>query len=334
MSDTLYIVVPCYNEEEVLPETSNKLKVKLSSLIENGLASDQSRILFVDDGSTDKTWSIIENNHRSDRIFSGVKLSRNRGHQNALLAGLMTAMTLADVTISLDADLQDDIECLDEFIRKYYDGCDIVYGVRSDRTTDSFFKRWSAQTYYGFMMKLGVHIVYNHADYRLMSRRALKALAEFREVNLFLRGIIPQIGYKTGIIEYSRGKRFAGKTKYPLKKMFSLAWEGISSFSTRPIRYITVLGSMMAFISVLFLIFALCQNHISGENSVLLIGVGSIWLLGSLQLLAIGLVGEYVGKTYMEVKSSPKYIIESVLDESLEHSDCLNGGNGCGGSSC
>lgn len=220
MADTLYIVVPCYNEEEVLPETSARLKKKLSRLIGEGLAGEKSRILFVDDGSIDRTWEIIQSNHAADAIFSGVKLSRNKGHQNALLAGLMTAMSEfnADVTISLDADLQDDIECLDEFMRKYYDGCDIVYGVRSDRTTDSFFKKWSSESFYKVMDKLGANIVYNHADYRLMSRRALEGLASFREVNLFLRGIVPLIGYKTGTVEYARGKRFAGDSKYPLKK--------------------------------------------------------------------------------------------------------------------
>lgn len=327
MAVILYIVVPCYNEQEVLPETSTRLKEKLSQMIDEQLVSEQSRILFVDDGSTDSTWLIIERSHQSDAIFSGLKLSRNRGHQNALLAGLMTVMSHADVTVSLDADLQDDIECLDQFMRKYYDGCDIVYGVRSDRTTDSFFKRWSAKAYYKFTKKLGVNIVFNHADYRLMSRRAIKELSEFREVNLFLRGIIPLIGYKTGTVEYTRGKRFAGKTKYPLKKMFSFAWEGISSFSTRPIRYITLAGGLLAFFSMFGLIYALFQNVSTGVVPEFLLGMSSIWFIGSLQLIAIGLVGEYVGKTYMEVKQRPKYIIESVLDASLEPGNYQNGGN-------
>lgn len=212
-------------------------------------------------------------------------------------------------------------------MRKYYDGCDIVYGVRSDRTTDSFFKRWSAKAYYKFTKKLGVNIVFNHADYRLMSRRAIKELSEFREVNLFLRGIIPLIGYKTGTVEYTRGKRFAGKTKYPLKKMFSFAWEGISSFSTRPIRYITLAGGLLAFFSMFGLIYALFQNVSTGVVPEFLLGMSSIWFIGSLQLIAIGLVGEYVGKTYMEVKQRPKYIIESVLDASLEPGNYQNGGN-------
>lgn len=319
MADILYIVVPCYNEEDVLPETSRRLKEKLTNLIEHGLASEQSRIMFVDDGSTDSTWSFIEQSHRAAEIFSGLKLSLNRGHQNALLAGLMTAMSLADVTVSLDADLQDDIGCLDEFMWKYYDGCDIVYGVRADRTTDSFFKRWSAHTYYNFMKKLGVQIIYNHADYRLMSRRALLGLSEFREVNLFLRGMIPLLGYKTGTVEYTRKKRLAGTTKYPLRKMFSFAWEGISSFTVRPIRYITVLGVVMLLGSVLGLIYTLCRNFSAEGISLPSVCLSSIWFIGSLQLLAISLVGEYVGKTYMEVKKRPRYIVEKILDEALEN---------------
>lgn len=319
MADTLYIVVPCYNEEEVLPETSARLKKKLSRLIGEGLAGEKSRILFVDDGSIDRTWEIIQSNHAADAIFSGVKLSRNKGHQNALLAGLMTAMSEfnADVTISLDADLQDDIECLDEFMRKYYDGCDIVYGVRSDRTTDSFFKKWSSESFYKVMDKLGANIVYNHADYRLMSRRALEGLASFREVNLFLRGIVPLIGYKTGTVEYARGKRFAGDSKYPLKKMLMFAWDGISSFSIRPIRYVTMLGFIVFFISIFLLIYSFVR-HITGQTvrgwSTLMI---SIWFIGGLQLLSIGIIGEYIGKIYTEVKNRPKYIIESILGKEI-----------------
>lgn len=321
MSDTLYIVVPCYNEEEVLPETSSRLREKLLHLIDSGLAGEKSKILFVDDGSKDQTWEIIQNKHISDPIFSGVKLSCNKGHQNALLAGLMTAMTLADVTISLDADLQDDIECLDEFMCKYYDGCDIVYGVRSDRTTDKFFKRWSSQGFYKVMGRLGVNIVYNHADYRLMSRRALEGLASFGEVNLFLRGVVPLIGYKTSTVEYARGKRIAGESKYPLKKMLTFAWDGISSFSIRPMRYVTVLGFFVFFISICLLIYSFFRN-ITGQTvrgwSTLMI---SIWFLGGLQLLALGIIGEYIGKIYTEVKNRPKYIIESILDMRPENSE-------------
>ncbi len=315
MSDTLYLVVPCFNEEEVLPETSQRLKENLTSLIKCGLAGEKSKILFVDDGSTDETWKIIQNNHFSDPIFSGVKLSCNKGHQNALLAGLMTAMPLADVTISLDADLQDDIDCLNEFMFKYYDGCDIVYGVRSDRTTDNFFKRWSAQCFYKIMKKFCNNIVYNHADYRLMSKRALEGLESFREVNLFLRGMIPLIGYKTGTVEYSRGKRIAGKTKYPLKKMMIFAWNGISSFSIRPIRYITLLGFIISSIN-----FFMLTGNIIIRNT-LFICMNSLWLLGGFQLMAIGLIGEYIGKIYTEVKDRPKYIVDSILDTEFKNND-------------
>jgi len=316
MSRVLYIVVPCYNEEAVLHETSSRLKDKLLRLIEAGLADGMSRILFVDDGSRDKTWEMISDLHSSDSIFSGLKLARNRGHQNALLAGLMTAMALADVTISMDADLQDDIECLDEFLRQYYDGCDIVYGVRGDRKTDTVFKKWSAQGFYKLMAALGVNIVYNHADYRLMSKRALEGLASFREVNLFIRGVVPLIGFKTGTVEYARGERFAGESKYPLRKMLAFAWDGISSFSVRPIRFITFLGFLVFFISLCLMVYSFIRN-LTGQTvpgwSTLMI---SIWLLGGLQLLALGVIGEYLGKIYSEVKARPKYIIEELLDKS------------------
>lgn len=319
MPDTLYIVVPCYNEEAVLPETSTRLRNKLLRLIESGLVGENSKILFVDDGSKDNTWEAINKLHTSDIIYSGLKLAHNKGHQNALLAGLMTAMTLADVTISMDADLQDDIECLDNFMQQYYSGCDIVYGVRTDRKTDNAFKRWSAQGFYRIMGGLGVSMVYNHADYRLMSRRALEGLASFREVNMFLRGIVPLIGYKTSTVEYARGERFAGESKYPLKKMLAFAWDGISSFSVRPMRFITVLGFCVFFISLYFMIYSFVRN-ITGQTvpgwPTLMI---SIWLLGGLQLLALGIIGEYIGKIYSEVKARPKYIIETVLDKRQEN---------------
>ena len=315
MPDTLYIVVPCYNEEAVLSETSSRLKDKLLRLIEAGLAGTGSRILFVDDGSSDKTWEVIEALHNSDLTFSGLKLARNSGHQNALLAGLMTAMNASDVTISMDADLQDDIECLDEFMRLYYSGCDVVYGVRSDRKTDTAFKQWSAKGFYRVMQKLGVNIVYNHADYRLMSKRALEGLASFREVNMFLRGIVPLIGYKTGIVEYARGARFAGESKYPLKKMLAFAWDGISSFSIRPIRMITFLGFFLFFVSLCMMLYSLVRK-VTGQTvpgwSALMI---STWFLGGLQLFALGAIGEYIGKIYSEVKARPKYIIEMLIDK-------------------
>ena len=315
MPDTLYIVVPCYNEEAVLPETSSRLRDKLLRLIDAELAGQNSKILYVDDGSTDKTWEIIEALHASDTYYSGVKLAHNMGHQNALLAGLMTARNHADVTISLDSDLQDDIECLDEFMRKYYSGCDIVYGVRDARGSDTFFKRWSAQAFYRFLKMLGVNIVYNHADYRLMSKRALDGLSSFREVNLFLRGIVPLIGYKSGTVKYARGERFAGESKYPLKKMLAFAWDGVSSFSVRPMRMITILGILIFIISLGFMLYSFIMAILPGRTvpgwSTLMI---SVWLLGGLQLLALGVIGEYIGKIYGEVKGRPKYIIETVLD--------------------
>ncbi|MCL2151544.1 MAG: glycosyltransferase family 2 protein [Oscillospiraceae bacterium] len=315
MPDTLYIVVPCYNEEAVLPETSSRLRDKLLRMISAGIVDDSSKIMFVDDGSKDKTWEIIEALHDSDALYSAVKLSRNKGHQNALMAGIMTAMRRADVTISIDADLQDDIECLDEFIRQYNDGCDIVYGVRGDRPKDTAFKKASAQTYYRLLKILGVNVVFNHADYRLMSKRAMEGLASFREVNLFLRGIVPLIGYKSGTVTYSRGERFAGESKYPLKKMLAFAWEGVSSFSVLPMRFITILGILTFIISLGFMLYTFIMAILPGRTvpgwSTLMI---SIWLLGGLQLLALGVIGEYIGKIYSEIKDRPKYIIETILE--------------------
>jgi len=316
LPDTLYIVVPCYNEEAVLPEASSRLRDKLRRLVCEGLAGGDSRILFVDDGSADRTWDIIETLHASDPTYSGVKLARNRGHQNALLAGLMTAMNHADVTVSIDADLQDDVECLDEFMRQYYGGCDIVYGVREDRVSDTAFKRWSAQAFYKLLKLFRVNIVYNHADYRLMSRRALEGLSSFREVNLYLRGIVRLIGYRSGTVKYSREERFAAESKYPLKKMLAFAWDGVSSFSVHPLRMITILG-LLAIIAGLGLalyaiIMAILPDRIVPGWSALMI---TVWLLGGFQLLALGVIGEYIGKIYSEVKDRPKYIIETILDQ-------------------
>ncbi|WP_066649170.1 glycosyltransferase family 2 protein [Christensenella timonensis] len=311
--DKLYIVVPCYNEEAVLHETTKRLTDKLTRMIGAGLVAQDSRIMYVNDGSKDRTWEIIEELHRENPYVLGVKLSRNRGHQNALLAGLMTAKDMCDVTISMDADLQDDIEVLDEFMRKYQEGCDIVYGVRSNRDTDTGFKRNTAQAFYKILKFFGVDAVYNHADYRLMSRRALEGLSEFGEVNLFLRGIVPQIGYKTAAVEYSRGERFAGESKYPLKKMVSFAFDGITSFSIKPIRMITVVGLVIFVVSLVMLIYSLVVNALGNTATGWTSMIMSIWLLGGLQLLAIGIIGEYVGKAYMETKKRPKYIIETVL---------------------
>lgn len=316
MTTTLYIVVPCYNEQEVLPETAARLGGKLEALQASGKISPESRVLFVDDGSADSTWELIAGLHRADKRFSGLKLSRNKGHQNALLAGLMAAREKADVCISMDADLQDDINAVDEMLAKHAGGCDIVYGVRSGRKADTAFKRGTAQGYYKLLAALGVNIVYNHADYRLMSRRALEGLAGFREANLFLRGIVPLIGYKTATVEYSRGERFAGESKYPLRKMLSFALDGVTSFSVRPIRLITAAGFLIFLISLAFLAWTLFQKLFGYTAAGWSTLMGSIWLLGGLQLLALGVIGEYVGKIYYETKARPKYLVEELLDES------------------
>ena len=314
MADILYIVVPCYNEEEVLPETSRRLREKLEALISAGAISAESRVLFVNDGSRDKTWSLIEGLHRADQCFSGVNLTRNRGHQNALLAGLMTARDKADMVISMDADLQDDIDAVDAMVEKYYGGCDIVYGVRSSREKDTFFKRFTAEGFYRVMNFLGAETVFNHADYRLMSKRALEGLAHFKEVNLFLRGIVPMIGYTTGTVEYERGERFAGESKYPLKKMLSFAMEGITSLSTKPIRYITALGFLVFVVSLLMLLYSIVRwahgDTVIGWASV----ICSVWAIGGLILLALGVIGEYIGKIYLETKERPRFLIREVLD--------------------
>ena len=312
--NTIYLVGPCYNEEEVLRETASRLKEKMKGLISNKVISDKSRIAFIDDGSKDKTWSIIEELNSSDKIFSGVKLSRNRGHQNALLAGLITVKDYCDASISLDADLQDDINVIDKFIEKFNDGCDVVYGVRSERQTDTVFKRTTAQGFYKIMKALGVDIVYNHADYRLMSKRALDSLQDFKEVNLFLRGIVPLIGYKSDVVLYQRNERFAGESKYPLKKMLSFAFEGITSFSVKPIRLILTVGIIM-FISSLaallyFLIIWMAGKTVQGWTTV----VASIWMIGGIQLLCLGVIGEYIGKIYIETKERPKYIIDKFIN--------------------
>ena len=312
---TLYVVVPCYKEEDVLPETAKRLKEKLTALIAQGKISPRSCILFVNDGSKDRTWPIIEELHARDRIFSGVNLSRNRGHQNALLAGLMTAVQHADLMVSMDADLQDDIDAMDKMIDAYHEGYDVVYGVRASRKTDSFFKRFTAESFYKLMKAMGVDIVFNHADYRLMSRRAVEGLADFKEVNLFLRGIVPQIGYAWTTVEYDRAKRFAGESKYPLKKMLSFAFDGITSFSVKPMRLILVLGAVIFVLSLLMLLWALVEwvsgKTVSGWASL----ICSIWMIGGIQLLALGVIGEYIGKVYSETKARPRYIIERVLND-------------------
>lgn len=312
--DTLYIVVPCYNETEVLRETTKRLVDKLGRMRQAGQITDKSRIMYVDDGSKDGTWQLIEELHKENPIIEGVKLSRNRGHQNALLAGLMTAKDHCDCAISMDADLQDDVEVIDEFLKAYDDGCDIVYGVRSSRATDTGFKRGTAQAFYKLMNSFGVETVYNHADYRLMSNRALDGLAQFDEVNLFLRGIVPQIGYKTSQVEYERAERFAGESKYPLKKMISFAMDGVTSFSVKPISIIAMVGALLFFAAVVAAIWGLVALIVGSPFSATGWAIISIWGAAGLILAALGIVGIYVGKAYMETKNRPRYIIEKVLE--------------------
>lgn len=311
----VYLVIPCYNEEAVLPETNRRLTEKMRTMMQAGLADEKSRILYVDDGSRDKTWQLIEEFHQADPLVRGVKLAHNRGHQNALLAGLTTASTDCDCAISLDADLQDDVDAINQFVQKFMEGCDVVYGVRNKRDTDTFFKRTTAEGFYKFMKFLGVDIVFNHADYRLMSRRALEGLLEYREVNLFLRGIVPLIGYRSDYVYYDRHERFAGESKYPLKKMLAFALEGITSFSVKPLKLISNLGLLLSLLSVLGLIYALISyfthNAVAGWTAI----VSSIWLLGGIQLLCVGMVGTYVGKIYSEVKARPRFRIEVNLKD-------------------
>ena len=307
------MVVPCYNEEDVLPETARRLREKMGSLIDKGSISEESRIMFVNDGSKDDTWNVIRKLHEADLVFQGLSLSRNRGHQNALLAGLMTAREFCDACVSMDADLQDDIDAIDKMIEMYHDGCDVVYGVRNHRDTDSFFKRTTAILFYRLMGWMGVQMVCNHADYRLMSKRALNGLAEFREVNLFLRGIVPMIGYKTGKVYYDRAERYAGNSKYPLSRMLTFAMDGITSFSIVPIRMITALGIAVFFVSIIFLIWGIIQRvrgvTVPGWSSLIV----SIWAIGGLILLALGILGEYIGRIYMETKGRPRFLIDEYL---------------------
>ncbi|MBO5502490.1 MAG: glycosyltransferase family 2 protein, partial [Clostridia bacterium] len=308
------VVIPCYNEEEVLPETSKRLVEKMNSLMEKGLITEDSKVLLVNDGSKDRTWEMITELHKENPLFEGLKLSRNRGHQNALLAGLMTARNRCDISISMDADLQDDMDAMDRFIEKYNEGCEIVYGVRNKRETDTWFKRETALFFYRLMKGLGVDITYNHADYRLMSNRALNALAEFREVNLFLRGLAPLVGFQSDVVYYDRSERFAGESKYPLKKMLAFAIDGITSFSVKPLRLITSVGFVIFVVSLFMLLYALVAwitgKTVAGWTSML----GSIWLIGGIQLLSLGVIGEYVGKIYNETKHRPRFIIDRYLN--------------------
>lgn len=315
MDNILYLVIPCYNEEEVLPETARRLKEKIIALIEKGKIDKKSRIVFVNDGSTDRTWEFITELHDIDRLYSGLNLSRNKGHQNALLAGLMTVKEHAGMVISMDADLQDDINAIDEMVDKYLDGADIVYGVRSSREKDTFFKKATAEGFYKIMNAMGANTVFNHADYRLMSKRALDGLAGFEEVNLFLRGIIPMIGYRTDVVYYERGERFAGESKYPLRKMISFATEGITSLSIKPIRFITGLGFMIFIVSIGMLIYSIFRHFMGATIVGWTTLMVSVWAIGGLILLSLGVVGEYIGKIYLETKSRPRFIIEQFLNE-------------------
>ena len=319
----LAIVVPCYNEEEVLPETSKQLLDKIQSLITNNLVSEKSKIVFIDDGSVDNTWSMIEKYQTEiPQYFNGIKLSRNCGHQNALLCGLLSVRNYVDAVISIDADLQDDLDVIERMIKRYCSGSEIVYGVRSNRKSDGFFKRTTAQLFYRLMRFLGVNIVYNHADFRLMGKNALNALAEYNEVNLFLRGIVPLLGFKTSIEYYTRSERAAGTSKYPLRKMLQFAIQGITSFSVKPMRLITILGVLIFIVSILMIVYFIIRyllgHTVSGWASI----VCSLWGIGGLILFSIGILGEYIGRIYLETKHRPRFHVERILSLNGERQDC------------
>ncbi len=311
----LYLAIPCYNEEEVLRDSAEKLNNKYNEMMAEGKISPDSKIVFIDDGSKDKTWSIISELHKENLVFQGIKLTRNRGHQNALLCGLMTLKDKADAVISIDADLQDDINVFDEMVEKYENGCDVVYGVRSKRATDTFFKRFTAEAFYKILNKMGAKVIFNHADFRLMSKRALEAFSMYKETNIFLRGMVPLVGYKSDVVKYERAERLAGESKYPLKKMLALAWEGITSLSIQPIRMITWLGTIIFAISLVIIVYSLVRFFIGATVSGWASTLCSIWALGGLQLLAIGVIGEYIGKIYLETKRRPRYIVEEFLED-------------------
>lgn len=317
MNNKLYMVLPCYNEQEVLLKTADILKNKLEFLIQNNKISKDSKICFVNDGSTDDTWNIICTLNKKDKIFTGINLSSNRGHQNALLAGLISSKNKADMIISMDADLQDDVDAIDDMVDKYLNGADIVYGIRESRETDSFLKRMSAEAFYKFMNALGAKTIFNHADFRLMSKRSIAALEKFKEVNLFLRGIVPMIGFKSDCVYYSRKKRELGESKYPLSKMLALAFNGITSFSIKLIRMISVVGVLSLILSLGMFIYSIYRlvtgEVVSGWTSIIV----SLWAIGGLILISIGIVGEYIGKIYMETKQRPRFIIQQDLDEDM-----------------
>lgn len=318
MPAILYIAVPCYNEEEALPETARRLAEKMDSLQKSGAISDKSRVMFINDGSKDGTWELIKKLHEEDPLFTGIDLSRNRGHQNALLAGIMESKKYADAIISMDADLQDDINAVDEMLLKFGEGCDVVYGVRSERKKDTAFKRGTARFFYKLMNSMGAEVVYDHADYRLLSRRAADALESYSEVNLFLRGIVPLIGYRSDKVYYERGERLAGESKYPLKKMIAFALDGITSFSVKPLKMISAVGIIMAVISVIFLIKAFVDHYTGNAEIGWPSLMCSVWFIGGVQTFCIGIVGEYIGKIYSETKRRPRYLIAESLEDGEE----------------
>ncbi|NWF65834.1 MAG: glycosyltransferase family 2 protein [Campylobacterales bacterium] len=308
----LAIVIPCYNEEEVLSYTHEKMTQLLKSLIDKNLISSHSKIYFVDDGSRDKTWEIIENFSNHSPFVSGIKLSRNCGHQNALMAGIFSVDF--DVCITIDADLQDDINVIEEMVKKYHEGYNIVYGVRKKRDSDTKFKKLSAEFFYTLMQKMGVDVIHNHADFRLMDKKSVEALKEFKEVNLFLRGMIPLIGYKSCLVYYDRIERFAGESKYPLKKMLNFAWDGVTSFSVLPLRFITILGFLIFLLSCIMGVWAIAiklftNDAIAGWASTVI----PIYFIGGIQLFALGIIGEYIGKIYKETKQRPRYFVEKIV---------------------
>lgn len=317
----LYIVVPCYNEIQVLPTTIPLFCNKLQELIQKDRVSIDSRVLFVNDGSKDGTWELIQQSASCEPLVEGISLSKNRGHQNALLAGLMEAKKFADITISIDCDGQDDIEVMDEMINEYFNGCDIVYGVRNKRGVDSFFKRNSASIYYKLLDKLGGEVVYNHADYRLVSKRVLNELENYKEVNLFLRGMFPLIGFKSTCVYYERKERSAGESHYSLRKMLALAFNGITSFSVKPIRIITGLGIFFALFSLALIIWTLVMhfsnNTVPGWSSSFII----VCLIGGIQLISLGVIGEYIGKIYLETKARPRFIISERTTKDPDDTD-------------
>lgn len=312
MKNILYIVIPCFNEEEMLPITTDVLENKIKELIDKKIISNKSKVMYVNDGSKDKTWDLIKEYSLRDN-FTGISLSRNKGHQNALLAGLMVAKEYADIIISMDADLQDDIDAIDKMILEYNNGSQIVYGVRSNRKKDTLFKRKTAESFYKFMKFMGVDIVYNHADFRLTSKRVLESLQDYEEINLFLRGIFPLIGFKSSNVYYERKERVAGKSKYPLKKMLSFAWDGITSFSIKPIKLVLNIGIIMFILSLIIMIYSvivkILGNAVSGWTFI----ICSIWMVAGIQMLSLGIIGEYIGKIYSETKKRPRYIIAENL---------------------